>query len=104
MPGFNRKGPEGIGPITGGGRGLCNNANRPFFNREGSFMAAAGRGRGSGNCRWLQGMGRRAGSGYAETVSYDKDQEKSILENEEAMLKDELEAIKQRLEKIKATT
>ena len=103
MPGFNRKGPEGMGPMTGGGRGLCNSANRSF-NRGGSFMDGTGRGRGFGNCRRQPGMGRGAGFGYAGEPYYDKNQEENVLRNEEAMLKDELEAIKQRLEEIKETT
>ena len=104
MPGFNRRGPEGMGPMTGGGRGLCNPANRSFSNRGGSFMAGAGRGRGFGSGRRQSGMGRRAGFGYSGAPYYDNAQEESLLKNEEAMLKDELEAIKQRLEEIKETT
>lgn len=104
MPGFNRKGPDGTGPMTGGGRGLCNPANRSFFNRGKSFMAGAGRGRGFGNRRWQPGIGRRAGFGYAATPDFDKAQEENLLKNEEAVLKDELAAIKQRLEEIKETT
>ena len=99
MPGFNKRGPEGMGPMTGGGRGLCNPANRSFLNRGGAFSAGAGRGRGFGG-----GRGRRAGFGYTGAPYYDKDQEKSLLKNEEAMLRDELAAIKQRLEEIKETT
>lgn len=89
MPGFNRRGPEGMGPMTGGGRGLCNPENRFFSNR----------GRGFGG-----GMGRRAGFGYSGAANYDNAREESLLINEEAMLKDELAAIKQRLEEIKKTT
>ena len=103
MPGFNRKGPEGNGPMTGGGRGLCNPANRPSFNRDETFMTGAGRGGGFGNCRRQPIMGRGAGFGYAGESYYDKNQEESYLRNEEAMLKDELVAIKQRLEEIKKT-
>ena len=98
MPGFNRKGPEGMGS-TGGGRGLCNSANRSF-NRG----AGAGRGRGLGNGRLQPGMGRRAGFGYAGSSYNDRVREESILRNEETMLKDELKAIKQKLDKIKETT
>ena len=104
MPGFNRRGPEGMGPMTGGGRGLCNPANRSFFNRGGSFKSGTGRVRGLGFGRQRPGMRRRAGFGYAGSAYYDRDREKDILRNEEAMLNDELEAIKQRLEKIKETT
>jgi hypothetical protein len=99
MPGFNRRGPDGMGPMTGGGRGLCNPANRSFSGRG---TSGTGRGRGFGNCRRLPGMGRRAGFGYTG-ASYDKDREEAILKNEEAMLKDELESVKQRLEGIKKT-
>ena len=44
MPGFNRTGPRGMGPMTGGGRGYCNprgtGVANPFF--------GGGRGRGYG--------------------------------------------------------
>ncbi len=103
MPGFNSKGPDGMGPMTGGRRGLCNSANRSFYRGDFS-MAGAGRGRGFGNCRRQPGMGRGAGSGYAGAPNYDKYQEENLLRNEEAVLKEELEAIKQRLEEIKGTT
>ena len=99
MPGFNRRGPEGMGPMTGGGRGLCNSANRAS-NQERPFMDGTGRGRGFGNCRRQPGINRGTGYGYAGTSVYDTDQEESLLKNEEAILKDQLAAIKQRLEKI----
>ena len=104
MPGFNGKGPEGKGPMTGGSRGLCNPANRSFFNRGGSFMSGSGRGRGSGFGRQQSWMCRRAEFGYAGAAYHDKNQEENVLRNEEAMLKEELEAIRQRLEKIKEIT
>lgn len=74
MPGFDRRGPNGAGPMTGGGRGLCNNAtqgNRPFggfgYGRGGGF------GRGVRGNRWLQrgyGWGTRAGeSGSSEDTA-----------------------------------
>lgn len=103
MPGFNKRGPDGMGPMTGGGRGLCNPANRSF-NRGRYSMAAGGRGRGSGFGRQQPRVFRRAGFGYAGAAYYDQDQEESILRNKETMLKDELEAIKRRLDKIEKTT
>ena len=30
MPGFNKKGPQNKGPMTGGGRGLCKAENKPL--------------------------------------------------------------------------
>lgn len=48
MPGFDRTGPMGMGPMTGGGRGLCNPRGR-----------GTGVGRGAGMGR---GMGFRGAS------------------------------------------
>lgn len=102
MPGFNRRGPEGLGPMTGGGRGLCSSANRSSFNRGDYFTPGAGRGRGFGNCRRQPGTGPRArflgNAGYRYD---DPVREEDLLRNEAEMLKGELEAIEKRLDKIK---
>ncbi len=58
MPGFDRSGPEGKGPLTGGNRGLCG-SNR--VNDPDAFVAGQGRGRGPG--QGGAGMGRGGGSG-----------------------------------------
>ena len=67
MPGFNRRGPEGEGPMTGRGLGRCNeNANRREddrdFDERGTgrrwrFRFGGDRGFGSG-----RGFGRRGRS------------------------------------------
>lgn len=58
MPGFDRTGPQGMGPMTGGGRGWC---RRP--GGGGGYGMGYGRGRGG------RGFGRGArfgwGAGYA---------------------------------------
>lgn len=43
MPGFDRTGPEGLGPMTGGARGLCNPAGA-----NAGYGGAYGRGMGYG--------------------------------------------------------
>ena len=61
MPGFNESGPEGNGPMTGGGRGICNTAVPGYENQYGG----AGRiGRGLGR---RQGHRRFRGSGMRGT-------------------------------------
>jgi hypothetical protein len=35
MPGMDQTGPRGMGPMTGGRRGRCMNANQPRFGRGG---------------------------------------------------------------------
>ncbi len=45
MPGFDRRGPLGEGPLTGGGRGRCNGDGRMNMG-WGNRMRGNGRGRG----------------------------------------------------------
>jgi hypothetical protein len=47
MPGFDRTGPMGYGPMTGGGFGRCGDGRRVGFGRG----AGRGYGRGRGACR-----------------------------------------------------
>lgn len=72
MPGFNRKGPDGEGAMSGRGRGGCNPSNRVSNNfdvLEGAgmnvpFRQGAGRGMGQGQGRGQgQGQGRGMGQG-----------------------------------------
>lgn len=57
MPGFDKKGPEGMGPMTGGGRGDC-------------LRNAAGQGRG--------GKGRGAGRGRRGRCARDEMSNRSM--------------------------
>ena len=65
MPGFNRTGPMGAGPMTGGRRGFCNPATAGFLPVYGGY----GYGRGLGMRRGFRGgygpgQGRGYGRGY----------------------------------------
>ncbi|MGB3209763.1 MAG: DUF5320 domain-containing protein [Desulforhopalus sp.] len=57
MPGFNQKGPDGAGAMTGRQRGLCRRTEDQPFGGDGS-----GRGRGLGMRRGL-GQGQGLGQG-----------------------------------------
>lgn len=59
MPGFNRKGPRGEGPNTGGGFGLCTRENRRFDEID----RGMGRGVGRGGVPWGGGRGYCHGGG-----------------------------------------
>ncbi len=68
MPGFDRTGPMGAGPMTGGARGLCNPANAGYNPR---FTEGFSYGRGLGLRRGFRGgfgpdrgCGRGFGRGY----------------------------------------
>ena len=101
MPGFDRTGPWGEGPRTGGARGYCNPAQsgpRPPMYRPGR-----GRGRGHRNMYWATGLtgwmrsGQFRPEGFPFTASYTKEQEVALLKEQAAFLKDELGVIDSRL-------
>lgn len=59
MPGLNKQGPEGSGPMTGRRRGQCNQQEDQNQLDQG---LGQGRGRGMGNrCQGPRGRGNRAG-------------------------------------------
>ncbi|MFC1841328.1 DUF5320 domain-containing protein [Thermodesulfobacteriota bacterium] len=97
MPGFNRRGPEGMGPMTGGGRGFCSTAKRSFFGRGAS--SPAGRGRGLGYNRNPR-MGGRTGDAYTDSPYFDEGQEKESLRSQASVLKNELEVVEKRLQEL----
>jgi hypothetical protein len=91
MPGFDRTGPRGEGPMTGRGLGPCG--------RGRGFRRGFGRGAGFG-----RGFSR--GRGYAYDYApvapaLTKDQEKAVLEDEMKILQEDMEAIKKRLKELK---
>jgi hypothetical protein len=62
MPGFDRTGPFGAGPMTGGARGFCNPATREY---PVAFFGGAGVRRGMGLGRGFRGgMGRSMRGGF----------------------------------------
>ena len=115
MPGLNRTGPMGAGPMTGGGRGLCNPATAASARastgsygyggglglRRG-FRGGYGRGAGMG-----RGYGRGYGMGYgwyppamAPAFSYPAADEMEMLRAEADYLKNSLEAINKRMDEL----
>jgi hypothetical protein len=60
MPGFDRTGPMGQGPMTGGGRGVCNPANTAG---AGAYPYPARPTYGAGRPRWGLRLGRGGGRG-----------------------------------------
>ena len=68
MPGFDRTGPMGNGPRTGGMRGYCNLSAAGY---RASFFEKPGFGRGMGLGRGFRGgMGRRAAGGLGREYRY----------------------------------
>ena len=63
MPRFDRTGPEGQGPMTGGKRGRCLNSGQNDTQGSCSTYVGAGRGGTSRDCRRGKQWGRNAGIG-----------------------------------------
>ena len=121
MPKFDRTGPAGDGPMTGGGFGNCGSAvtsRRPYGGRDSGFWDRSyGRGRGSGKERVFgRGFGPWCGRGrgYGRERSYgpaygsvdagpcatNPEDELSMLRDEANAIQDDLDAINKRIEEL----
>jgi hypothetical protein len=93
MPGFDRTGPEGMGPMTGGRRGLCGSGT----NRRFASWPGRGRGRGYRNIYRNTGMPGWTEYGNTNPSIMDRDEELDFLKEQETLLKNELKSVEKRL-------
>ena len=94
MPGGDRTGPSGQGPMTGRGMGYCAGFNVPGFMNPG-FGRGFGRGRGfAWRARAMQAV-----MPVQEVVT--EKQEKQYLEEDLKVLKQEMEDVQKRLKELK---
>lgn len=112
MPGFDRTGPSGAGPMSGGARGFCNPAATGY---RSSMYGGAGFGRGMGLGRGFRGgtgwrmkggFGRRYGGyqpAYFNPNPYAMDavSELDILKAQADSYKSTLDAINKRMAELK---
>ncbi len=100
MPGLDRSGPMGSGPMTGGGRGFCNTVNAGYSRRlagDPDFGGGIGYGRGFRG-GFGPGISMRRGfcRGYAWNMpAYPADKTDQV-----ATLKDQVDSIKSALDTI----
>ncbi len=103
MPGFDRTGPTGMGPKTGGGRGFCGTG--ALRNPAGAGWFGRGRGMGRG----LLGMGLGLGGyflrpwarrGFFPSYNPTSEEEASQVKEEASSLRDVLNSIERRLGKL----
>ena len=106
MPGFDRTGPMGMGPMTGGARGRCTPYGRSFAGTGFGPWFGRGRGRGRGRHRMYSASGAPGSMRFGPTGSwgpqfgapyYTREQEVESLRDQAVALKGELEAIDGRL-------
>ena len=112
MPGFDRSGPMGLGPMSGGRRGLCNPVNTGYDTR---FAGMSGFGRGMGLGRGFRGgfnrgMGRAFGrrgwnqpSYYPEYAQHPED-ELNMLKAEANFVKNSLDMIRMRIAELEKSS
>ena len=123
MPGFNRTGPRGMGPMTGGRRGICAGYRAPAYPTAASWPAYHGGRGGFGGRGWRHwyhstgmpgwaraGQGLPAWGGYAAPVSpwpvpaITKDQELEQLKHQAEYFEDALTGVKKRLEELETAS
>jgi len=115
MPGFDRTGPSGAGPMTGGARGFCNPVATGY---RSSFSGGAGFGRGMGVGRGFRGgMGWRMKGGFGRGYGWfqpayfnpnqyamDAVSELDILKTQAESFKSNLDAINKRITELKKSS
>ncbi len=99
MPGFNQRGPQGLGPMTGRGQGICGNQNVTGTGAEAFYWAGfGGRGcrRGFSGGGW--GMGRGMGRGFGPAAApVPGTGNETALQDRARILEQELNAVKAQL-------
>lgn len=104
MPGGDRTGPMGAGPMTGRGFGFCAGSGQPGY-ASGGWGRGMGRGRGFGRGRgmgWGRGFGWRGAAAYpAQPVPYrsfpTSTEVREDLESYRDQLKRELQGVEEEI-------
>lgn len=91
MPAMNGTGPQGAGPMTGKGQGLCNNSDTtaPFNGR--------GRGMGMGRRNCGIGFGQR---GFRTAVGATPQQQKDMLNRQKVFLENQIACIDKQIQEL----
>lgn len=99
MPGFDRTGPIGMGPMTGGGRGFCASL-RPGMAAQPFMRGFFGRGGGRGRRNWFYATGlpgwQRAASGLP-AFGWTAREGKEALKDQVEFLKGQLNELQNRI-------
>lgn len=110
MPGGDRTGPAGAGPMTGRGLGYCAGYDAPGFVRAGFAPPRAlggrqwgGGGRGWRWCYYATGLPGWARFGYARPVPPSAEEQKQVLESRAKWLEEELAAIRRRIDDLETS-
>lgn len=109
MPGGDRTGPLGNGPMTGRGAGYCGGYSGPGYTNNG-FGAGfgrgfGGRGRGRRNAffatglpRWARGFWGYAGAGYSGEITPESEVE--LLKTQSEFFRKQVEVLNERIQEL----
>jgi len=111
MPGRDRTGPRGLGPMTGRRAGFCAGNAQPYigggygFNRFGGRGGFAGRGGfGGGGRGWRNRYFATGQAGWmSSNIPVQPEDELNALKQSAEMLKAELESIQRRISELDAS-
>ena len=104
MPRGDRRGPNGMGPMTGRGLGYCNNYSTPGFTKgvpRGGAGFNQGYGRGFGRGMGGGGRGYRNFDNQNYYVPQNNVDEGKLIESEMETLKNQMSILEKRLSEIK---
>ncbi|MEA3429973.1 MAG: DUF5320 domain-containing protein [Nanoarchaeota archaeon] len=98
MPNGDKTGPQGEGPKTGRGLGLCSGSNEPGWKstepKLGRNQNSSGRGQGRGFGRGQgRGFGRGAGLIRSKFVEFTAEEKRKVLEAEKEQIEKELKEL-----------
>jgi hypothetical protein len=104
MPGGDRTGPMGSGPMTGRGAGFCSGTGQPGYASQGVGGGFRG-GRGRGRRNRFFGVGvpvwaRSWDPGPAGAATLNPEQEKQLLQQQVQQLQSSLDAIQNRINEL----
>ncbi len=97
MPGRDRTGPSGFGPMTGRRMGFCADNDNQYYSNRGLGYGRGNRG-GFGYGRGY-GLGNRYGYGNMNIENNPSVSDKTIIENDIRILKDQLSSLEEQLKR-----
>jgi len=100
MPNMDGTGPNGMGPMTGGGRGFCAvplSDTRPLGFRKRFFGRGGGRGRGWRNCYYATGLPGWMRTGHFDFPDFTSENEIDVLKKQSDFLKAQLDEVQNRI-------
>ncbi|MCD4778924.1 MAG: DUF5320 domain-containing protein [Candidatus Omnitrophica bacterium] len=100
MPGGDRTGPTGMGPMTGRGAGRCSGFPISGYANTmpgGSFSRGRGFGRGFG-----RGLGFRWMNPFASRVAFSTQDEAAMLKTQASLMQNEINSINDRIKELES--